>query len=70
MTLRTLMVINAVVACVFGVAFVLLPWLVYSLYGVESSEQLNYVGQLFGATLLAIALISWPMRNVTEPSAR
>ena len=70
MTLRTLMILNAVIACAFGVAFVLVPGVVYSLYGVDPSGQLNYMGQLFGGALLTIALITWLMRNVTEPTTR
>lgn len=70
MTLRTLMILNAVIACAFGVAFVLVPGVVYSLYGVDPSGQLNYMGQLFGGALLTIALVTWFMRNVAEPSTR
>ena len=70
MKLSTLMVINTVISAVFGIAFVLIPWQVYSLYGVEPSPQLNYMGQLFGAALIAFAILTWSARNASDSDAR
>ena len=43
MKLSTLMVINSVICAVFGIAFVLIPWQVFSLYGSgEPNPALNY----------------------------
>ena len=69
MKLKTLMIINTIVACVFGVTFVIIPWQVYSLYGIESSDTLNYMGQLFGAALTGFGLLSWRARNAAESDA-
>ena len=70
MKLSTLMTTNAVVAAVFGIAFVLVPAQVMSLYGVEESAALNHVGQLFGASLISLAVLTWSARNAAQSAAR
>ncbi len=71
MKLSTMMIINAVVAAVFGVAFVLVPSQLVSLYGIEdASEILLYVGQLLGAAFVGFAVLTWSARNATDSDAR
>jgi len=70
MKIKGLFIITAVIAVVFGVVFVIIPGPVYSLYGIESNMMLNYMGQLFGAALIAIGLISWQSRNAADSDAR
>jgi len=70
MKLKILFIITAIVAIVFGVIFVIIPAQLYSLYGVESGAGLNYMGQLFGAALIAIGLVSWQSRNAADSDAR
>ena len=70
MKLSTLFVINAVIAAIFGIAFVLIPSQTYSLYGVQAAPPLNYVGQLFGAALVTIAGLTWSARNVADSDGR
>ncbi len=70
MKLNTLMVINAIVAAVFGIAFVLLPAQVIQLYGITVDAPLKYVGQLFGASLVGFAFLTWSARNATDSDAR
>ena len=70
MKLKTLMIINAIVAIVFGVAFVIVPAQVYSLYDVTPNEQLKYMGQLYGAAIIGFALLTWMARNATDSDAR
>lgn len=70
MKLSTLLTINAVVAGVFGVAFVLVPGQVFSLYGAQGSDALTYMGRLFGAAILGYAVLSWFARDVAESEAR
>jgi len=70
MSLRILMVINTVIAGVFGFAFVLIPWQVLSFYGVQPNPAINYIGELFGAALLAFAVLTWTARNAAESDAR
>ena len=70
MKLRVLFIITAIVAIVFGVVFVIILAQLYSLYGIESGAGLNYMGQLFGAALIGIGLISWQSRNAADSDAR
>ena len=70
MKLKTLMTINAIVAIVFGVTFVIVPAQAYSLYDITANEQLVYMGQLFGAALIGFALLTWMARNATDSDAR
>ncbi len=70
MTLKNLMIINTIISTVFGIAFVLIPWQVYPLYGVEPTPFLNYMGQLFGAALVAFAFLTWFARNAADSDAR
>ena len=69
MSLKTLFIITSIIAFVFGVLFVIIPTPLYSLYGIESNMVLNYMGELFGAALIAVGLISWLSRNITNPEA-
>jgi hypothetical protein len=68
-SLKTLFIITSIIAFVFGVLFVIIPTPLYSLYGIESNMVLNYMGELFGAALIALGLISWLSRNITNPEA-
>jgi len=68
--LSTFMVINAIVAAVFGIAFVVAPGQATSLYGVAESAQLEYTAQLFGAALLAFGVLTWFARNAADSDAR
>ena len=70
MKLTTFLIINAIIAVVFGLGFVLFPGQVTSLYGPEASAPLEYVGQLFGAALLAFAALTWFARNAPDSEAR
>jgi hypothetical protein len=70
MKLSALMVVNTVIAGVFGIAFVIAPGHVVSLYGVTADAPLRYLGQLFGSALLALAVITWLARNATGAGVR
>ncbi len=70
MNLRTLMIVNTVIAAVFGIGFVLIPWQVLSLYGIQPNPAINFIGELFGAALLAFAVLTWTARNASDSGAR
>ena len=70
MKIKTLMIINAIIAIVFGVALVIIPGQFLSLYGPLPDEPLKYTGQLFGAALIGFALLTWTARNATDSDAR
>jgi hypothetical protein len=71
MKLSTMMIINAVVAAVFGVAFVVVPSQSISLYGVEdASEILILILRLMGASFIGFAVLTWLARNASDSDAR
>jgi len=70
MKVSTMFTINMIVAVIFGLLFVIAPAWTLSLYGVESSDPLNYVGQLFGTSLLGYAIITFLARNAPASPAR
>jgi hypothetical protein len=70
MKLSTLMLVNALVAAVFGVGFIVVPGQVMSAYGPEVTPQLEYVTRLFGAALLAFAILTWTARNSPDSDTR
>jgi hypothetical protein len=69
MKLSNLFIFNAVVALPFGLGFLLAPGLMASLYQVETSPSANLVGQFFGVSLIAIGLVTWLARYVTDADA-
>jgi hypothetical protein len=70
MKLKTLLVIGTVVAGVFGLAFVFVPGQVIAAYGITADAGLKYVGQLFGASLIGIAVLTWFAKDTPESEAR
>jgi hypothetical protein len=70
MKISTLMIINAVVTAVFGIAFVLVPGQVFSIYDVEVSAILKSTGQLLGAYAIGIAVLTWAARKSNDSAAR
>jgi hypothetical protein len=70
MRLNNLLVVAAIIAAVFGVAFVIASGSLLALYGVTLDKAGTLVAQLFGALLIGLAVINWFARNVTDPEAR
>jgi len=70
MKLKTLLLFSTVVAGVFGLAFVFVPGQVGGTYGMTGDAGLRYMGQLFGACLVGIAVLSWFAKDTPESEAR
>ena len=70
MKLSNLLVVSAVIGAVFGVAFVVASGPVAAIYGVTLDRPGMLMAQLFGAALIAFAVLNWLARNVTDPAAR
>jgi hypothetical protein len=68
--LSNLLVVAAVIAAVFGVAFVIATGPVLAIYGIALDKAGTLVAQLFGALLIGFAVLNWFARNVTDPEAR
>ncbi len=58
MTLRTTLIVHAIVTGAFGLAFALVPVWLLSLYAVSVGPGGALMGQYFGVTLLAWAAVS------------
>ena len=63
MNIHNLAVISAVVAGLFGLAALFLPAPFLALFGVELPEAGLVVTRLFGANVLAIAVLDWFARD-------
>ncbi len=64
MNVRAYFAVFAVLALLFGIAFVLAPGPVLANYGITSTNPpLALMSRLFGATLLALAVIQWMARD-------
>ena len=70
MKLSSLMTVNAVIAGLFGIAFVGAPARVLAMYGITVDAPFALVAQLFGAALLGYALLTWAARNAGPSDAR
>ncbi len=75
MKLSALMIVNAIIAVLFGLGFVFAPSQVASFYSpevgtAEAGAVLEVVAQLFGAALLAFAVLTWVARNAPDSEAR
>lgn len=69
MTLRNLLILNAVIALPFGLGFVLIPGVMWTLYGMGNTPATNLAGQLFGVELIAVGVLCWLVRDATETRA-
>ena len=70
MKIGNLLVVNAVIACLFGLGFVFAPAKVLAQYGLTVDAGFGLVAQLFGAALLGYAILTWSARKAGESDAR
>lgn len=63
MNIQNLAVVSAVVAGIFGLAALIVPAQFLAPFGVELPEAGLVVTRLFGAQVLAIAVLDWFARN-------
>jgi hypothetical protein len=70
MKLRNLFILNAVLGLAFGVGFVLIPGVMLDLYGMAQSPSASLAGQLFGVELIAVGLLCWFVRDVSDAAAQ
>lgn len=70
MNLSLVLTVNSILAAIFGVAFLIAPGPVAALYGVTAEAPFRYLAQLFGAELVAFAVLAWAARTATATGAR
>jgi len=66
MKFNNLLILNTVLALVFGVGLVLMPATVAAMYGIAPEPAVNLMGQFFGTELLAVGLLAWFARNISD----
>jgi hypothetical protein len=69
MKLGTLLTIGAVIATVFGLAFILFPTQTLALYGETLDETGQWIARYLGSAYLGIGIASWFARNVAQNGA-
>ena len=62
MKLSMMFMINAVVAVLFGLGFVLMPATVLSFYAVQLSDAGLFIARLLGMEFIGFAIITWQLR--------
>jgi uncharacterized membrane protein YwzB len=70
MKLNVFMAITALIAFVFGVAFLVAPAWSLQVYGVNADVNTQFLGRYFGAALIGIAFLAWLARNTPASGAR
>ena len=69
MKLGTFMAIAAVIAIVFGLAFILVPAQLLALYGTTLDESGQWVARYLGSAFIGIAVVCWFARNAAQNGA-
>ena len=69
MKLNTLLVINAILAVVFGLAFLLAPTATGTLYGHTVDPVSKYLAQLLGAAFIGVGIVTWMARKAAASDA-
>lgn len=70
MKLRTILMLNGIVASAYGISFLLVPSTVLSIYGMTQGSSEQLAGQYFGVALVAIGLITWLAKDITDVSTQ
>ena len=70
MKLGTVFTVNAIVALLFGLGFVLVPEATLAPYGVTTDQAGIDIARLFGAAVLGYAVLTWSARKSEESAAR
>ena len=70
MSYRILFVLNAIVAFLFGVAFLVMSSMVIEQFGVDDYASTRLVAQFFGTAMLALGLVLWFARDITQETVQ
>jgi hypothetical protein len=70
MRLSTLLLIGGLLGLVFGLGFLLAPRSLLPLYGVGTDPAVVLMARFFGAALVQLGLVTYLIRNVSDPATR
>ncbi|MCK5646366.1 MAG: hypothetical protein KAH97_06260 [Anaerolineales bacterium] len=62
--------LTAVLLLIFGLGFLLAPEQIMSPFGIEVSLQLKSNEQLYGISLVSLAVLAWSSRNSSQSELR
>lgn len=65
MNYRTMFSINALIATLLGLGFLILPGRILDRFGVDEAET-KLISQFFGTAMLALGLLLWFAKDVAE----
>jgi hypothetical protein len=66
MSYKVLFILNALIALVFGLAFLVVPTMALQQFEVDEYASTKLVLQFFGTGLLTIGLLAWFAKNVSD----
>lgn len=66
MTYRILFVLNAIVAFLFGVAFLVVSSVALKQFGVDDYASTRLMTQFFGTAMLALGIVLWFAKDVAD----
>ena len=70
MNLRTLIIISAVLALIYGLGLVFMPMTLLSMYGFSTGASEKLLSQFFGSELLVLGVLAWLSKDSTGASVR
>jgi len=70
MKLSILFTINAIVATLFGLTFVLIPESALAQYGLTADSVAAVMSRFFASALLGYGILAWYVRNAEDSPAR
>ena len=68
MNYRIMFLINAFVASLLGLCFLIVPGRVLDQFGVDEYASTKLISQFFGTAMLGLGLLLWFVKDVTELS--
>ena len=68
MSYRILFLVNAIVVALLGLGFLLMPTMALARFGIEQYASTRLAAQFFGSALLALGLVLWFAKDVTDAS--
>lgn len=70
MNYRTLFLLNSLLIFLLGAAFLVVPSLAIGQFGVDNYASTTMVAQFFGTALLAVGLLLWFAKDVTDEAVQ
>ncbi len=70
MTLKTLLIIKAIVCLTFGVSILAVPEFIYSIFGATLAAGGIFAAREYAASMLGNLMLTWFARNAQESDAR